>query len=83
MNRDQLLWIMTAEQFASFDVQLYLDTHPNDKNAYYLMERYKNNYKTHKQEFESAYGPLTADCAGFGHTWSWVGNPWPWEREAN
>lgn len=82
MNKDQLLWKLTAEQFAAFDVHLYLDTHPNDTAAMELYNEYQKAYMEYKTEYESLYGPLTPDSA-VGEMWKWIKNPWPWEKEAN
>ncbi|MCL1807892.1 MAG: spore coat protein CotJB [Oscillospiraceae bacterium] len=82
MDRRQHLWHMTAEQFAAFDVQLYLDTHPGDRNALHLFNSFQNNYQRARKEFEAKYGPLSADAAE-QDSWCWVNDPWPWEREAN
>jgi spore coat protein JB len=82
MDRRQMLWQMTADQFAAFDVQLYLDTHPHDRNALSLFNKYQRSHQRARREFENMYGPLTTD-AETGDSWRWVDNPWPWEREAN
>ena len=83
MDRRQSLWQMTAEQFAAFDVQLYLDTHPYDRNALRLFDSYQKNYQRNRKEFEAKYGPVSADTAALHDSWRWVNDPWPWEREAN
>ena len=82
MDRSQMLWKMTAEQFVTFDVQLYLDTHPTDRTALQMFMNYQRSYAKCKAEFETMYGPITADSAA-ADTWKWVQNPWPWEKEAN
>lgn len=81
-RRQQLLWQMTAEQFAAFDTQLYLDTHPHDTNAVQMLNNYRNNFSALRARYESMYGPISSDSAA-GGAWTWVDNPWPWEREAN
>ncbi|MDR0324756.1 MAG: spore coat protein CotJB [Oscillospiraceae bacterium] len=82
MDRKQLLWQMGAEQFAAFDVQLYLDTHPHDRSALHLFHSYHRNHQRYKREYEAKFGPLSADAA-INEPWRWVSDPWPWEREAN
>ena len=82
MDRRQMLWQMTAEQFAAFDVQLYLDTHPHDRQALSLFDKYQRSSQRFRREFENMYGPITADAAIYD-SWRWVNDPWPWEREAN
>ena len=81
-DRELLLWNMTAEQFAAFDVQLYLDTHPNDAQALNLFNHYRRNAEGYRQEYEAKYGPVSSDAVA-GASWQWLDDPWPWERGAN
>ena len=83
MDRRSLLWQMTAEQFAAFDVQLYLDTHPNDIVALEMFQNYLSNFTEYKNQFESMFGPIYSDSAVNNDMWMWIENPWPWEVEAN
>ena len=82
MDRSRLLRKMTAEQFAAFDVHLYLDTHPHDMEARKMHDDYQKNFMRLKAEFEALFGPITADGAS-GNMWEWTKDPWPWETEAN
>ena len=83
MDRSRLGRQMTAEQFAMFDTQLYLDTHPNDMVAMNMFNSYKKAHDEYKKQFEAQFGPLTAEGGAPGESWAWVRDPWPWEREAN
>ncbi len=82
MTRSELLNMVSANEFAAFDTQLYLDTHPTDKVAMQMFNNYTSEYKRLAKEYESQYGPLDSANATNG-TWKWIDNPWPWEREAN
>ncbi|MCL2003283.1 MAG: spore coat protein CotJB [Oscillospiraceae bacterium] len=82
MNRTQQLWQMTADQFSAFDTQLYLDTHPHDRNALNLFNKYQRSHQRARKDFEAAHGPLSSDMESYD-SWRWVNDPWPWEREAN
>jgi len=82
MDRSRMLRKMTAEQFAAFDVRLYLDTHPHDMNAQKRHDEYQKNFMKQKAEFEAMFGPLTTDSAA-GNAKEWTKDPWPWETEAN
>ena len=82
MGNNQLLWQMTAQQFAAFDTHLYLDTHQHDKTALQMYRNYQKAYESLAKEYEELYGPLSAGSAAKG-TWEWIKDPWPWEREAN
>ena len=81
-DRKQLLWQMTAQQFAAFDTQLYLDTHPGDNDALQTFNQYRQAHSKYRSEYESKFGPISSDNTESG-AWSWVNDPWPWEREAN
>jgi len=83
MDRRELQWLMTAEQFAAFDIQLYLDTHPDDNVALQMLNKYQSNYEEQKKQFELLFGPLSPDNTGMSDRWMWIDNPWPWEMEAN
>ena len=82
MEKQDLLWRMTSQQFAAFDTQLYLDTHPYDAAAVQMFNKFQNAHAELQRQYESIYGPLGADKAASPH-WDWVSDPWPWEREAN
>jgi len=83
MDRQQLNRQMTAEQFAAFDTQLYLDTRPDDKVALNMFNNYIKSFNEHKKQYEAQFGPLMAESGAAGDTWAWVKDPWPWEKEAN
>lgn len=81
-ERQELLHQIQMVSFALVDLNLYLDTHPQDRDAlnYYhqnqalmnqLMERYSTNY-----------GPLTTADVNSTNMWTWIEHPWPWEMEA-
>lgn len=61
--------------FAAWEMRLYLNTHPNDKEALALFR------KLCKEAGDENYATtfLTDDCCASG--WSWVKNPWPWEYD--
>lgn len=78
----QLLTYLDSLAFSAHDLNLYLDTHPNDRN---MIQRY-NEYRQEKEkvlkEYESKYGPLlvTSD-ATMTYPWAWNQLPWPWENK--
>ena len=83
MDRKQMSWQMTAEQFAAFDTQLYLDTHPDDKVAMQMFEKYHKNFQQYKKQYEEMFGPLSSVSGVKNNKWMWIDDPWPWELEAN
>jgi spore coat protein JB len=75
-----LLERLQTADFVLVELNLYLDTHPNDMNA---IEQYNELTQQRWQianEFEALYGPLM----NFGHSysgypWQWNEAPWPWQ----
>ncbi len=68
-----------ALPFATWEVRLYLDTHPQDADALALYQRLCS-----ESEGMCNYACLCVnDAGGCPARWSWLDNPWPWEPEAN
>ena len=66
--------------FAVTDLNLYLDLHPEDKEAYALFQQYIDEGKRAAREFTSVYGPIVMTDAGYKN-YEWDNNPWPWDDE--
>lgn len=69
-----------AIDFVIVELNLYLDTHPDDLDALKQFNTFAKKSKELKQVFESKYGPMQ----GFGNSfsrypWEWVETPWPWQ----
>lgn len=83
MNRDELLKQLTILDFMAVDLQLYLDTHPEDQEA---LEKYNQTVMqadTLRAEYENKYGPLFSFRSVGGCKYRWVEDPWPWENKFN
>lgn len=79
MNRRQMLeWVMMLG-FCAFDMQLYLDTHPCDREALAYYRECIDMYKQAKEKFESNFGPLQASSSMDEENWAWADMPLPWE----
>jgi spore coat protein JB len=66
--------------FVLLELNLYLDTHPDDLNTIAEYNAYSMRSKALKEEFQSHFGPLQNygnDLSGF--PWSWSATPWPWQ----
>lgn len=79
-ERSALLRKLDAYAFAAYDWNLYLDTHPKDQDAIAMFHKMVDKAKALKMEFESKFGPLTAEAARNMESWNWLDDPWPWER---
>ncbi len=65
--------------FAMDDVILYLDTHPDDRNALNYYRYVVALRKEAVKAYEASFGPLTIEDADGACTWSWLTERWPWE----
>lgn len=79
-ERDALLYQVMQYKFALIELNLYLDTHPNDTEMIKLYNQYLVTEKQMCDKYESMYGPLTVDSNYLNkNTWVWNNSPWPWE----
>ena len=64
--------------FVCHELQLYLDTHPEDREAFETLKRLLRMTEEAKRRYTARYGPLCpadlADSARF----DWLDAPWPW-----
>ncbi|NMM51330.1 spore coat protein CotJB [Paenibacillus aquistagni] len=66
--------------FVLLELNLYLDTHPNDQQAIQQFNHYVSERMKLAQAFQEQYGPLM----NYGHWFSgspftWAETPWPWQ----
>lgn len=81
-KRENDLYKLQEIAFAAHDINLYLDTHPNDANALRLYNEYNKQEKMLNDDYERKYGPIDlSDNEGLSMTpWAWIDNPWPWNE---
>lgn len=82
-SRSELLHRIQAEDFALYEVALYLDGHPKNKRALAYYEEHRKIAAMLRAEYEQKYGPLSITGNNDTTAWRWVDAPWPWEKEAN
>ena len=80
MNRNQLLKQIMEYDFVLYELQLYLDTHPNDMRALKMFKQVSDTVCSLRKEFESKVGPIIARNNESTTTWQWLESPWPWEN---
>ena len=83
MDRDALLREITILDFMALDLHLYLNTHPQDSEALEMYNDCIIRSQELRQEYEAAYGPLTAFRSHGQPGWTWNQEPWPWEEQFN
>lgn len=76
----QMLKTIQALEFTCLELNLYLDTHPDDQRALADFNTTAGQLAVAKRNYEMVFGPLT----NYGHSlsgggWRWIDDPWPWE----
>lgn len=78
-NEQTLLNLIGEARFACVELNLYLDTHPDDTSA-------QNDYLCYSQKlqgliarYEQQYGPLLNFGSSPTDAGSWVFQKWPWD----
>lgn len=65
--------------FTVVDLNLYLDTHPFDKQAMEYLNHYARIKTQLMKDFAARYYPLTVETSTDTREWNWVLAPMPWE----
>ena len=69
---------LQALEFVIVELGLYLNTHPDDKEAFALFQKYVAMAKEGRERYEAMFGPLTLKAAAASDCYSWLADPWPW-----
>ena len=79
-DQEKMMQELQSLCFASHDLNLYLDTHPEDQSMMTLFNDYRKRKDELMRNYEEQYGPLTVGSDVMeGNTYSWIYSPWPWE----
>lgn len=74
---------MQTLAFAVQELALYLDTHPNDREALEIYRKYQKLYHDGLSAYGDKYGPMSHCAPASGKEYNWLNDPWPWEYAAN
>lgn len=80
-EREKMLRKLSAAQFAAWELNIFLDTHPNNTEALASYKKYKRRADELAEEFVNRFGPLQAGDVYGDTRFDWVNAPWPWELE--
>ena len=81
MSEDNLMKLINELRFAVTDLNLFLDTHPNDEEALKTFTMLAAALKSYSHDYASRFGTLYATDSGDETPFEWVsdGNKWPWQ----
>lgn len=81
MNERRLLLNKIKKyDFTLKELNLYLDTHPNCQRALAMFNKYKELRQNAVDEYVRRFGPVTPEQNNDMQHWTWIDDPWPWER---
>ena len=80
-DKEKMLWKISAIDFAIHDLELFLNSHRENRKATDLLKQYRKWRTEAVAEYEQKYGDFVT-CVGDVKAqtpWSWTNGPWPWE----
>ena len=80
---DSPLTQLQALEFVVLELGTYLDTHPDDMEAFELFKQYSAMEQSAKAAYEAKFGPITKTSAAAGSSYRWLQDPWPWNFGQN
>lgn len=77
----QMLRRIMELEFICLELQLFLDTHPDETRAVQDFSAVSAELMEAKSQYEAMYGPLLSYGFGkaSGQRWQWIDDLWPWE----
>ncbi len=73
---------LMAIDFAAHDLSLYLDTHPEDAEAFAVYKDLLALAEEGKNRYVKRYGPICKTDLVNAASYCWTRSPWPWEMTA-
>lgn len=73
---------LTADAFSALDLQLYIDTHPENTDAIAVYNETVRALQKKQAEYIKSHGPLFSFIdVSDEKRFNWIDSPWPWENE--
>jgi spore coat protein JB len=70
---------LMAIDFAIKELNLYLDTHERDKEAFDMLKTLIRLSREGRERYVKLYGPLNIKDLENAENYTWTRDPWPWE----
>lgn len=64
--------------FALIEAKLFLDSHPDDRQAIAFYRKHRETLRQLENKWENCTGEMFNKNAS---RWTWVDTPWPWQSE--
>lgn len=73
---------LMAIEFVADELELYLDTHPDDGEAFALYQTMLALRDEARRRYVRAFGPICQSDMLGEPSYTWLSGPWPWEYPA-
>ena len=73
---------MMAIDFVADELELYLDTHSDDGEAFAMYQTILALQREARERYARMCGPVTQQDMLGAERYTWLGGPWPWEYRA-
>ena len=81
-EQEEMFLRMSEAEFATHDLNLYLDLYPNDGNALDLFNKYRKEANRLMMEYEEKYGPILISSDSLNTSpFLWQTLIFPWNME--
>ena len=84
VNKDMKVTPMTemmAIDFVADELELYLDTHQNDAEAFAMYQTFLALKVEARERYVKACGPVTQEDMLGMKSYVWLDDPWPWDYQ--
>lgn len=71
---------LMALDFVTQELALYLDTHPDDSEAFKAWKSFTALAKEGRKRYVEMYGPIMRSDTAMCSSWVWPEDPWPWDN---
>lgn len=79
-EKENMIHDIGIVSFVAYEMALYLDTHPMDREAMEYFNHYMRMKNQMMRDFAAKYWPLTLSTADTcSKEWKWALSPMPWE----
>lgn len=82
-EREALLKQITILDFMTLDLQLFLNTHPQNAEALEMYNVCAQNAAAAKRIYEQQFSSLVGFRSENPREWVWQAEPWPWQAAHN
>ena len=78
-EQQKLMQRIQQTNFAALEAGMFLDTHPDCRQALSYFRKQQTALKAARAEYSEKFGPLSLNAQENNERWDWIDSPWPWE----